>query len=101
MSFSEITKASVAKKKKDFTVEYSGKQYQFSANEINYFQKLQLAAMSQEGKESFTSLIVACITDKDGKRMTIEQASQLPDEIAEKFIIEASEVNAGVAEKKN
>lgn len=101
MSFSELTQNSAAKRKKEFSVKFADKDYIFFANEISYFQKLQLAALTQEGKEAFTQMIVLSITDKDGKNMTKEQAIALPNEIAEKFIIEASEVNAGVAEKKD
>lgn len=95
MSFENIISSDVVRKKKEVVIG----EYKFYANELTYPQRLHLAILQQGGGDSFTQMIVYSITDKDGKRMTIEQASKLSDEHAAAFFIAATDVNGADAEK--
>lgn len=101
MSFDKL--AVVTRKKEEIVIEATGGNVIFFANELSYTQKMALSAASQNDDDIFTRWLALSITDQDGKRMTLNQASQLPDEIAEKMFLAVMRVNKSdeVDEKKN
>jgi len=92
--FEELLSSSVVRKKKLVEIKLQNKTLEFTANEISYAERLHLSQISVLGGEAFSQLIMYSITDPDGKRMTREQVNALPDEVAEKFFIAATEINS-------
>lgn len=91
--FDELLDAVQKRKEKDITVEVGGKPVVFKACEMTYIERLHVSQLQAQGKEPFSQLIAYSIVDPDGNKMTTEQASSLPAEIAEKFFVIATEVN--------
>lgn len=96
MSFDKITKSDVVRKKQEIEVG----EYKFYANELNFPERLALS-VSPNVSEQFTALIVNSITDQDGTHMTREQALNLPDEVFDKFLAVALELNKVEKTEKN
>ena len=94
MSFSELAKASVARRKKDVTITMpDGGELVFHANEISYLDRVSLGVSSLKDGDINTRLIVMSITDADGNHMTMDQALKLSDEHQEVFYRAALDVN--------
>lgn len=85
MSFDQLTKDSVSKKKLEVVITSNGKKLVFYANELTMTQRIRLAGLDKEGGDTFLQWVVFSITDQDGKSMTMEQAQSLPDEVLTKF----------------
>ena len=96
MSFDKIIKSDVIRKKKEIEVG----EYKFYANELNFPERLALS-VTQNVAEQFTSLVINSITDQEGKHMTSEQASNLPDNVFDKFLAAALELNKVEQSEKN
>lgn len=92
MSFDKIT--NVIRKKELIEIEISTGALKFYANELSYTQRVSLSASAVNSDDIFAKWISMSITDEDGKRMTSEQASNLPDDVAEKMFAAVMRVNA-------
>lgn len=101
MSFDKLTVAT--RKKEEVVISASGGDITFYANELSYTQKMSLSALTQNNTDPFSIWLSLSITDQDGKRMTINQAENLPDEIVEKMFAAVMRVNKSeeIDEKKN
>lgn len=91
--FDELSSAVQKRRQKDVVIEINGKSLKFVANEMSYTERLHVSQLQSQGREPFSQLIAYSIVDPDGNKMTVEQANQLPNEIAEKFFLAATEVN--------
>lgn len=96
MSFDKIIRSDVIRKKKEIEVG----EYKFYANELNFPERLALS-VSQNISEQFTALVINSITDQEGKHMTSEQALNLPDDVFDKFLGAALELNKVEQSEKN
>lgn len=101
MSFDELKGADVTPKKKDIDISVDDKLLKFTANEISYLQRLNLATIQNNGGDPFTSLVVYSIKDENGKHMTFEQAKSLKEEHIRLFLSAANEVNYADTTEKN
>lgn len=99
MSFDKLTDANVVKKSKEVVIKHHDGDLVFTANEITYSQRLQLAIIQNTGGDSFSQLVAFSIKDKDGNNMRLEQAQSLPEKYFHPLFIAASEVNAQGEEK--
>lgn len=99
MSFDDLVKSDLARKSVPLVIKSGDKEIEFTANELTYPQRLQIAILQQNGGDSFSQLIVFSIKDKDGRSMTMSQAQSLPEEYFVKFFEAATKVN--VVEEKN
>lgn len=90
MSFDQLTLAT--RKKETIQIKTSDGVLNFYANELSYTQRVALSASAQNG-DAFTNWIAMSITDQNGQRMSIEQANNLPDEVAEKMLEAVLRVN--------
>lgn len=99
MSFDKLVDANVVKKSKEVVIKHKDGDLVFTANEISYAQRLQLAIIQNSGGDSFSQLVVFSIKDKDGNHMKLEQAQSLPEEYFQPLFVAASEVNAQGSEK--
>lgn len=94
MSFDELAKATVARRKKAVTIKMpDGSELVFQANEISYLDRVSLGVSSLKDGDINTRLIVMSITDPDGKHMTVDQARNLSNEHQEVFYRAALDVN--------
>lgn len=100
MSFDELIKGNVARKKNAFTVDFGGKTYKFSASKLSVTGKANVAVAQAKDGDWAAIWVQSSIRDEDGKQMTIQQVEQLPDEILEKFLEEAIKVNGDEPVKK-
>lgn len=98
--FEELAKSDYAPKRKEVLIKHGEKSYTFHANELPYLQRIALYGTQSSGGDSFSQLVIASITDPDGKRMTMEQLRKLPEAIQEQFFVAAAEVNSQVEDKK-
>ena len=92
--FDILFDSNVQPKTEEILIDVNGKKIIFTAKEITYLERLHLSALSNSGSSPYAQLIAYSIVDSDGKRMTIEQANQLPHEYAEKLFIAATKVNS-------
>lgn len=99
MSFDKLVGASVAKKSMEVVIKHPDGDLVFTANEISYAQRLQLAVVQNSGGDAFSQLVVFSIKDKDGNHMKLEQAQSLPEQYFQPLFVAASGVNAQDAEK--
>lgn len=103
MSFLELAKASVSRRKKEVSIKLpDGKDLVFTATEISFLQRVDLGVSANNGGDVHTNLIIQSITDQDGTHMTLEQARALSSEHQEVFYRAALDVNSleGKAKKK-
>lgn len=100
MSFDKLLKTSVSKKTEDVVLTVGEEKVTFTAVELTMTHKLRLAEIEKNNGDTFLHWIVFCIVDQDGKRMTYEQASSLPDDIAFKFLDAVLRVNGQSNSKK-
>lgn len=101
MSFDDLVASDATPKKKEVKIKLGDKTYSFTATEVTYLQRLNLASISQSGGDPFTQLIVFSIVDEHGKHMSLAQAQALADEHAEALFVAASEVNTQSDKEKN
>lgn len=105
MSFDELVGSNVAKKTKKVTLSVfdektkKDKKLVFTAHELNYPERLQLAGTTTEGAEQYCMLLVLSIRDQNGNPMTMDQARALPDKYFQPLFVAATEVNNVDAEK--
>lgn len=99
MSFDLLTK-DYTPKRKEITIAYSGGELTFTAVELSALEQKEIGVKQVNGGNWLTQLIVGSIRDQDGKKMTAEQASRLPQEYADEFLKAALEVNKQDAEEK-
>ncbi len=95
MSIKELTEsAPFAPRTKDVVIEVAGKQMTFTAVQLSYLDCLDLAVEGRRGDANrYAMQIAKSIVDPEGNHMTVEQATKLPDDIAEKFWEASTEVN--------
>src|SRR5690606_29729571 len=93
MSFDELLNSDYTPKREEVIIKSGDKEYKFFANEISYLQRINLSSIQHVGGDSYTHLVMYSIADEDGKHMTLEQASKLPPEYAEKLFVAAAKVN--------
>lgn len=91
MSFDKLN--IVSRKQEIVDIETSDGVLRFYANELSYTQRVSLSALSHSGEDVFTKWLAMSITDQDGGRMSLEQAHNLPDDIAEKMFKAVMRVN--------
>lgn len=96
MSFEDLKKSSYAARREEFKVQ----DYTFYANELSYLQRLNVSAVQQTGGDYASHLVVASITDQDGKHMTMGQFLSLDHTIQEEFFVKAAKINSGEGVKK-
>lgn len=96
MSFDKIIQCDVIRKKKELEIG----EYKFYANELNFPERLALSVTANVS-EQFTTLVINSITDQEGKHMTREQALNLPDDVFDKFLAAALELNKVEQSEKN
>lgn len=101
MSFDKLIPQDARKKSKEVEFDVAGEKVFFTAHEISALDRIALAVLQQGDKNFVTGLVVASIVDQHGKKMSLEQASKLPDEIAAKFFAAAMEVNYADKTEKN
>lgn len=100
--FDALVKSNVVKKKSAFKIPFTNPETKeeteltFYAVEISYAERLKLSVDQQMDKTTADYLIVYAIEDSDGNHMTLEQARALPDEIAQKFSMEAMKINYNI-----
>lgn len=85
MSFDKIISEDFALKSSEISIKGSDRnEYKFTVNELS---PVEMAYCIDEFNTiNFLSLISRSVRDQDGKRMTLEQASKLPEEIKNNFI---------------
>lgn len=94
MSFAELAKQAVARKKIPVPIKMpDGSELVFHANEISYIERVGLGVSSLVNGDLNIKLLALSITDPEGKRMTVEQAQNLSDEHQEVFYRAALEAN--------
>ncbi len=99
MSFKELSDSSVALKKKEVKITLKdGRELSFTANEVNFLDRLELGLL--HGTNVHANLIAMSIVDENGDKMTPEQASNLSSEHQEIFYRAAVSVNARDKEAK-
>lgn len=101
MSFDALKAADVTAKKKEVVIQVGENSYVFTATEISYMQRLNLAAIQHAGGDAFTQLMIYSIVDADGRHMSAQQANALAPEHAEKLFVAATEVNQQDTTEKN
>lgn len=95
MSFAELAKAAVARRKKDVPIKMpDGREIVFQANEISFIDRVELGLASRSDGDVNTRLIVLSITDPSGNHMTMEQARNLSNEHQEVFYRAALDVSS-------
>lgn len=99
MSFDKLIDANVVKKSKEVVIKHPDGDLVFTANEIPYAQRLQLAVIQNAGGDSLSRLVTLSIKDKDGNHMSLGQAQSLPEKYFQPLFVAATEVNAQGDEK--
>lgn len=100
MSFGDLVKSSVAKRSQEVKVSLENGEIVFHANELSVTQRLKLAQVEAAGGDTYGQWIAFSITDPDGKRMSMNQVSQLPEDVVVKFMTAIMDVNAPEDDKK-
>lgn len=101
MSFDQLTKDSVSKKREEIVINSGGKKLVFYANELTITQRIRLKTLNDQGGDTFLYWVVFSIVDQDGKHMSIEQAEALSDDVMDKFLSAAMNVSSvGEVKKK-
>lgn len=102
MSFDQLLKATVARRKKDVSIKMpDGSVLTFQANEVSYLDRVNLGIYGLKNGDVNTRLIVMSITDQDGHHMTEEQAKGLSYEHQEVFHHAALDVNKLESDKES
>lgn len=99
MSFDDLVKSDVRRKEEVVKITVGDKELKFTAHELSYPQRLQLAVTQKQGGDSFSQLLVFAVKDQDGMAMTLDQAQSLPEEYFTVLFKAASAVNS--APEKN
>lgn len=90
MSFDKLIQSSVAKKQEEIVIDGMT----FYANELSITHSMKLAKIESEDGDTYTYWVAYSITDQEGKRMSYDQARQLPVVILKKFLDAALRVNS-------
>ena len=91
MSFDKLD--IVSRKQEAIDIETSSGKIRFYANELSYTQKISLSALTQNSGDVFTQWVAMSITDQNGQKMSLEQAHNLPDDVAEIMFKAVMKVN--------
>lgn len=100
MSFDALVTTDCVPKKEEIKIKIKDTTLIFYANEISYLQRINLAAVQENGGDQYLQLIVFSITDQAGKHMSPDQARALPPEFQQIFFVAAAKVNSQPDEPK-
>lgn len=92
MSFDNL-KRNNAILKEEVVIKTESGEYKFTAKTISYFQKIEIFNIRAAGGDWLLNFVVFSIFDEKDKPMTLAQAYELPDEVAEIFVEAALKVN--------